>query len=94
MPNPEHAYDEDDDFDPLDDADLEDDDEEWEESEWDEIIATTEPDFQAGRFAYNSADYATDEEAKVALWKWLWGIYERVMRDEETISPRDAAGGP
>lgn len=91
MPNPEHAYDDEDDLDPLDDADLEDEDEEWDESEWDEIIATTEEDFQAGRYAFNSADYATHEEAWTALEKWLREICEEAIRDADAICAHHAS---
>ena len=50
--------------------------------DWDEIIATTQDDFLAGRFAYNSADYATEEEADAALQAWALGILKRVMARE------------
>jgi hypothetical protein len=39
--------------------------------EWDEIILTTQEDFEAGRYAFNSEDYATDEEVKIALCAWI-----------------------
>ena len=48
--------------------------------DWDEIIATTQDDFLARRFAFNSADYPTQEEAKAARWRWLESIAERVAR--------------
>src|SRR5215813_2687077 len=60
--------------------------------DWDEIIATTQDDFLAGRFAFNSADYATHEEAMVALRAWIHGIFEEVMREIDSVPPRDAAG--
>jgi hypothetical protein len=47
--------------------------------DWDEIIATTQDDVLAGRFAFNSADYPTHEEAMVALDAYLEGILKRVM---------------
>lgn len=63
--------------------------------DWDEIIATTQDDFLAGRFAYNSADYATQEEADAALDAWLAAIVERVEarieREANSVSPRDAS---
>jgi hypothetical protein len=62
--------------------------------DWDEIIATTQDDFLAGRFAYNSADYSTQEEADAALDAWLDGIVarveERFRRESEALPPRDA----
>jgi hypothetical protein len=61
--------------------------------DWDEIIATTQDDFLAGRFAYNSADYATQAEAEAALDAWLDSILERVKeRAAATVPPRDASG--
>src|SRR5438105_14748956 len=45
--------------------------------DWDEIIATTQDDFLAGRFSYNSADYATQAEADTALRAWFDGLVER-----------------
>jgi hypothetical protein len=63
--------------------------------DWDEIIATTQDDFLAGRFAYNSADYATQEEADAALDAWLDGIVarveERIRRELDTLSSCNAA---
>jgi hypothetical protein len=35
--------------------------------DWDEIIASTQDDFEAGRYSFNSADYATQEEAFAAM---------------------------
>jgi hypothetical protein len=63
--------------------------------DWDEIIATTQDDFLAGRFAYNSADYATQEEADAALEAWLEGIQrtveERIAREANTVPPCNAS---
>jgi hypothetical protein len=59
--------------------------------DWDEIIASTQDDFLAGRFAYNSADYATELEAFVALDGWLNSIVEEVMRESDSVPARDAA---
>jgi len=39
--------------------------------DWEDIILTTHDDFEAGRFAFNSKDYATQAEADVALTTWL-----------------------
>lgn len=62
--------------------------------DWDDIIATTEPDFQAGRFSFNSEDYATDEEAREAFRAYLWGILEKVRdarnAEQTTVSTLDA----
>jgi hypothetical protein len=60
--------------------------------DWDEIIATTQDDFLAGRFAFNSADYATHEEAMIALRAWIHSIFERAMRESDSVPPRDGTG--
>src|SRR5579872_6007159 len=63
--------------------------------DWDEILATTEDDFQAGRFAFNSEDYSTHEEAMEALSRWLWSIHDEVQRDRDAeraaVCARNAA---
>ena len=48
--------------------------------DWDEIIATTQDDFLARRFAFNSADYPTHEEAMAAMRRWFESIAEEVER--------------
>jgi len=60
--------------------------------DWDEILATTQDDFVAGRFSYNSADYATQAEADAALRAWLHAIVEKVERKHASIPARNAAG--
>ena len=60
--------------------------------DWDEIIATTQDDFLAGRFAYNSADYATQAEADAALRAWIHAIVEKVERRHASIPSPDAKG--
>jgi hypothetical protein len=60
--------------------------------DWDEIIATTQDDFLAGRFSYNSADYATQAEADAALTAWLDAIVEKVERKNASVPPCDAKG--
>jgi hypothetical protein len=47
--------------------------------DWDEILETTEDDERAGRYAYNSADYATEEEAWAALDALIHSIFEEVL---------------
>src|SRR6267142_2892934 len=59
--------------------------------DWDEIIATTQDDFLAGRFSYNSADYATQAEADAALTAWLDAIVAEVEREAGSVPSRDAA---
>ena len=60
--------------------------------DWDEILATTQDDFEAGRFSYNSADYATQAEADAALTAWLDAIVEKVERKHASVPPCNAAG--
>jgi hypothetical protein len=60
--------------------------------DWDEIIASTQDDFEAGRFAYNSADYATQAEADAALDALLDSILEKVLRELGSVSAHDANG--
>jgi hypothetical protein len=57
--------------------------------DWDEIIASTQDDFEAGRFAYNSADYATQEEADAALGALLDSILEKVLRARASVPAHD-----
>ena len=49
--------------------------------DWDEIIATTQDDWIARRFAFNSADYPTHEAAMAALWQWLLTIAGEVTHE-------------
>jgi len=37
--------------------------------DWDDIIATTQDDVDAGRYAFSTEDYPTHEEGMAALWK-------------------------
>lgn len=59
--------------------------------DWDEIIATTQDDFLARRFAFNSADYPTHEEAMAAMRRWLESIAEEVERESASAPPFHAA---
>ena len=59
--------------------------------DWDEIIATTQDDFLAGRYAFNSADYPTEEEAMIGLERLLDGILEKVLREAAAVSSLNAA---
>ena len=49
--------------------------------DWDEIIATTQDDFLAGRYAFNSEDYPTHKAAMKALDLWTRKILEDVLRN-------------
>src|ERR1700730_5568489 len=59
--------------------------------DWDEIIATTQDDFEAGRFWYNSADYPTQEEADAALRALIHSVVEEVEREIAATPAPDAA---
>jgi hypothetical protein len=60
--------------------------------DWEEIILTTQEDVEARRYAFNSEDYATHEEAMAALDAWLDAIVQRVVEREAaaSLSPRNA----
>jgi hypothetical protein len=58
--------------------------------DWDEIIATTQEDFEAGRFWYNSADYATEAEADAALHALLDSVVQEVQREAVAVPALDA----
>ena len=59
--------------------------------DWDEILATTETDFQAGRFAFNSEDYPTEEEAMAAMDAFVESVVEEALREVTTKNALDAA---
>lgn len=60
--------------------------------DWENIIATTEDDFKAGRYAFNSADYATDEEAMAAMRALIHEITERALKSVASDPSLDAEG--
>jgi hypothetical protein len=51
--------------------------------DYEEIIATTQPDFEAGRFAFDSRNYATHEEAMAAMETLLLKCFEEAPDDKE-----------
>jgi len=57
----------------LEDAELE---VEYEDDDidWDDIIATTQPDIEAGIYAFSTKDYATPEEGMAALRDFIYSI--------------------
>ena len=77
-------------LDPLDEEDRKHDDATT-DIDWDEIIASTEDDWRAGRFCFDSEQYATDEEAEAALEQWFNSKLEKVIRDEAAAAQDDAA---
>lgn len=60
--------------------------------DWENIIATTEDDYKAGRYAFNSADYATDEEAMKAMSDLIDAIAERALKRVAADTSLDAQG--
>jgi len=74
----------------LDDADRKYDDTS-EGIDWDEIIATTQPEFEAGIFAFNSDDYPTDEAAMAALKAWVHNAFEEADRAVAARLSHDAS---
>jgi hypothetical protein len=67
------------------------------EIDWAEIIRTTQDDFEAGRYCFNSADYATHEEAMTAMNALIHSIALEVERKiaaerEHASNPLDATG--
>lgn len=46
--------------------------------DWDEIERTTQPDYDAGRFAFDSSDYPTQEAAEAAMWELIQSIGRQV----------------
>ena len=61
--------------------------------DWDEIIATTQDDWEAGRYCFSTEDYATHEEGMVALRQWVRTITEEVL-DEAASATQVAASRP
>lgn len=42
--------------------------------DWEDIIATTQDDVDAGRYAFTTEDYPTHEEGMAALWEWMCSL--------------------
>jgi len=61
--------------------------------DWDEIIATTQDDWVARRFAFNSDDYPDHETAMAALNQLLDSILEGVLRRVAASAPGPDATG-
>ena len=60
--------------------------------DWEEIIQTTQEDYEAGRYSFNSEDYATDAEAMAAMRALIHSIAEKVEGETASNPPLDAAG--
>jgi hypothetical protein len=62
------------------------------EIDYEEIYQSTQADYEAGRYCFNSEDYATDEEASAALSAWIDSIAERVKCEAASLPACDAKG--
>jgi hypothetical protein len=60
--------------------------------DWEEIMLTTQEDYEAGRYSFNSQDYATHEEAMAAMRALIHSIAEEVEREAASLSPRSVEG--
>ena len=60
--------------------------------DWENIAATTEDDFKAGRYSFNSADYPTWEEAMKAMNALIHTIAEEAISHARSNPPLDASG--
>jgi hypothetical protein len=60
--------------------------------EWEEIILTTQEDFEAGRYSFDSKDCATDEEVIAAVGAWIHRLAEETWREAASVSSLDATG--
>jgi hypothetical protein len=56
---------------PSDSDDFEPDGSTWDDAVWDEIIDSTQPDIDAGIYAFSTDGCKTDEEVRQAVWNWL-----------------------
>lgn len=59
--------------------------------DWDEIIATTQEDWEAGRFSFDSDDYPTDEEAMAAMDRMIDSILEEAVIEAKAARTLDAS---
>jgi hypothetical protein len=61
------------------------------EIDYEEIFQSTQADYEAGRYCFNSEDYATDEESSAALLAFIQSIADEVEREAASHAPLDAA---
>jgi hypothetical protein len=52
--------------------------------DWDEIIASTQDDWLAGRHAFDDSDCPDDESAIKALEKFIDDVFDEVMREKDS----------
>lgn len=60
--------------------------------DWDEIIASTQAEFEAGDYAFCTSDYPTEEAGQAALKDWIHQIFEKVRREASAPPAHDASG--
>ena len=78
---------------PADDAVAAEYDPQVDDIDFEEIYQSTQADYEAGRYAFNSADYATHEEAMKAMRALIHSIGEKVRRRNAASNPPlDAEG--
>lgn len=58
--------------------------------DWDDIIAATESDWMRRRFAFNSADCATEEEVATSLRAWIHSIFAEAAEHVDHDAPMRA----
>lgn len=59
--------------------------------DWDDIIATTQDDWEARRFAFDSDDYPTEKEAMAAMDRMMEEILQEVLLEAATKRELDAS---
>jgi hypothetical protein len=59
--------------------------------DWDDIIATTQDEFEAGEYSFSTEDYATEEEASAALKQWIHEACEEGRRAAAATPANHAA---
>jgi len=60
--------------------------------DWKEIIDATESDWLRRRFAFNSADCATEEEVTTSLHAWIHSIFEEATEHVDNDASMRADG--
>jgi hypothetical protein len=58
--------------------------------DWKEIIDATESDWLRRRFAFNSADCATEEEVATSLHAWIHSVFEEETEHVDHDAPMRA----
>jgi hypothetical protein len=58
--------------------------------DWKEVIDVTESDWLRRRFAFNSADCATEEEVTTSLHAWIHSVFEEEAEHVDHHAPMRA----